>query len=955
MNVTVLTGSNLAVITNEILAAVRKNVGFVPTFVLVPDRFTLQAERILLERGGTMLNTRVVTFSMLFSVLADELTRGGSVKVIDKTTAVLYLWRAIRSVKLNWFGGSSRYFDFAEKMFNAINQIKSSLVKFDELESIAKTTVARKKFADISAVEKEYRKLLSEDGAVDSSGMLAYLIDNIRSSKLFSAANFYICGFGNLSKARLRVVTELCKLAGSVHIGAAAGSELDRQIKSIKKTAKIMASSGTTVGDNARGIFSYNFTEKDLEFCEIGVFDTVQAEAETVCNRIAKLARTGVNLGDITVLLGDFENTAAQWETVFNSNGIPVNIDVGKRLSEFTMAKYLHELVEVSVNPNAENTVAVLFNDYSGVKEDDLFTKENEIISRSKWAAADGVALLSGTDTVELCGELIAIAELEKEEFVRNKLQSVLNAIKLSGVKLSLTEFGELFWALAVSAKVSNIPLYKDRVLIAPVDDFVATTVPYLFLCNCADGMVPKGQDDSELLLESDTKGTDISPKPSEQRERNRRHLVDIIGGVTQRMSLSSYRVNTSGEGVSMGTVITNLRKQGAAEFSADDVLTPGLATLHLLTDDCMRSTYAAALGIPDNVCLPPNSAARHNICLPPNSAAAHVCLPPYDEKISCGRELFFPQKTVRPTMVERFYSCPYLNYIENGLRIRQRQLYELKPNIIGSIIHDIIYEYFNAKIKGKKLAAGSAIDLVFTDGEYSFYCTDKRNLPLINALRKEAEFIIDKLDKNLADADLQPYRVEYNINRMLPNGYELHGRADRVDRCIGGGGAEYYAVLDYKTGTEESGIPKKIYMGEKLQLPLYSAYFLKCGYNVVGAGYLPLSKGFAKGEKNIQLNGFVDEKLAAMFDRKIGTDGYKSKTINENQRIDGEIIRKICAYADAMVIAAVDKISNGYIEPNPIDKDICKYCAVRSTCPQCETVRRTSVTVNYGSFMGGA
>lgn len=627
MNVTVLSGSNLAVVTNEVLLAARKNVGFTPTFVLVPDRFTLQAERVLLEHGGTMLNTRVVTFSMLFSALADELTQGGSVKVVDKTTAILYLWRAIKAVKLNWFGGSSRYFDFAEKMFNAINQIKSSLVGFDELESIAKTAVARRKFADISAVEKEYKRLLSADGAVDSSGMLAYLIDNVKSSKHFSAANFYICGFGNLSKARLRVVTELCKLAGGVYIGAVIGGELDKQIKNIKKTAKVAAVGGTTAGDSVQDIFAYNFAKKNLGFCQVGVFDTVQAEAETICNRIAKLARNGVKLGDITVLLGSFDDTAAQWETVFNGNGIPVNIDVGKRLGEFAVTKYLHELVEVTVNPNTENTVVALFNDFSGVGQSDLFAKENEIIARNKWAAADEISLPLDVGTAKLCDEFIAIAGLEKEEFVRNKLQGVLNAVKLSGIELPLAEFGELFWALATSTKVSNIPLYRDRVLIAPVDDFVPAAVPYLFLCNCADGVVPKGQDDSELLLESDTKGTDISPKPGEQRERNRRHLVDIMTGVTRQMAVSSYRIGPSGESVNAGTVITNLQKQGAAEFAEDEVLTPGLASLNFLGGGAEQPTYAAALNVPDSG--RQRTAGR-------------------GERISCGRELFFARSTVR-------------------------------------------------------------------------------------------------------------------------------------------------------------------------------------------------------------------------------------------------------------------------------------------------------------------
>jgi ATP-dependent helicase/DNAse subunit B len=278
--------------------------------------------------------------------------------------------------------------------------------------------------------------------------------------------------------------------------------------------------------------------------------------------------------------------------------------------------------------------------------------------------------------------------------------------------------------------------------------------------------------------------------------------------------------------------------------------------------------------------------------------------------------------------------------------------LHDLKPNDIGGVIHDIIYTYFLAQIKNKKISINDAVNKVFADDKYVRYWADERNVPLQNALKREVNFIIPKLEENLTCGDFKPAEVEYDIKRTLTNGYELRGRIDRLDKYEDSDGCKYYAVLDYKTGTADTGLPKKIYMGEKLQLPLYSAFFIdnKSG-NLAGAGYLPLSKGFAKGEKTIQLNGFVDKMYAALFDRKVGTEKYKSKIINQNQTVISSVVENICRYADIMVEIAVRKITDGYIVPNPIDKDICKFCMVKSVCPRCEMIRRDNIKVDFNSF----
>ena len=98
-NITILKSENICTSVEAVCNVARqkaKNCTF-PTFVIVPDRFTLECEKLLLQSGKNnqcLLNTRVLTFSMLFNVISTEL--GTSQTVLDKTKAVLYMWRYIK-------------------------------------------------------------------------------------------------------------------------------------------------------------------------------------------------------------------------------------------------------------------------------------------------------------------------------------------------------------------------------------------------------------------------------------------------------------------------------------------------------------------------------------------------------------------------------------------------------------------------------------------------------------------------------------------------------------------------------------------------------------------------------------------------------------------------------------------------------------------------------------------
>jgi len=242
VKVSVITNDNICGVNEMVLQTAAKCAapqnGHLPmVLIIVPDRFTLQAEKILLQNHRSLLNVRVLTFSMLYNLVHEELRgfeKSTESKVIDKTTAVLFMWRAVGAVRdrLQYFGASTGQYAFAEKMFNTINQLSSCNADFLTLEKNARTDVTRRKMHDIALIQREYKELTRE--YTDGAGMLGWLIDNMHSSRIIKDANIFLTGFEHLSVQRTEVVRRLMQHAGNFTAGTRTASEIEGFLNEVR-------------------------------------------------------------------------------------------------------------------------------------------------------------------------------------------------------------------------------------------------------------------------------------------------------------------------------------------------------------------------------------------------------------------------------------------------------------------------------------------------------------------------------------------------------------------------------------------------------------------------------------------------------------------------------------------------------------------------------------------------
>lgn len=491
-----------------------------PVYIIVPDRFTLQAEKIITAAAPALLNVRVVTFSMLFNILHGETDD----KILDKTSGVLFMWRAIRDVRkdLKYFGASVDQYAFAEKMFNTVNQLQSCMADFANLEKNANGEITRRKMHDISLIQKRYKELTAE--SIDGGGMLAWLIENIPQNELIKQSHIYVTGFEYLSVQRAEILRLLIKNAKSFTIGVMDKSEL---------ADFVFAETG--IGSTK--IAARKNNAKHFLMPAGDIF----AECALVANKIRALVNGGARYRDIAVIMCNYEQTLAPFEQIFTSADIPINVDVGKALLDFAPVKQIRDIL--SGAPWAPRV---------NIREKQIF----KICARVK------KLIPQNTDIAEPLAEI---------------LDTIANI--LHGGEITIAEFNNMFCSLCAAKKISAVPLCYDRVNLINVKDFALAQTKYIFVTGASSGAFPTEIPDTDIITEQDISATSIKIEPSAALQTRRAilHAKNIINCADTAAFVSFAETNHGGERVS----VTPLAKNFA--HAPDEIVSKQYARQRLL------------------------------------------------------------------------------------------------------------------------------------------------------------------------------------------------------------------------------------------------------------------------------------------------------------------------------------------------------------------------------------
>lgn len=357
--------------------------------VIVPDRFTLSAEKDLLRELNLAGSFDVTVTS--FVRLSKLLLKDKAKKVLSSEGSVMLLSKVIAEMRedLTFYKKASERSGFASEIYAVITNIRNNCYTVEDLKKSVDDLpdYVKEKTKDIITLYEGYLKALS-DGHLDGSTLLSEFSALIPESDYIAESDIYLFDYFSFTAEQRRAISALIKSAKSVNIAFLRVGEghKNQRIYPEKEYIRLV----NLAKDNAvkyeiyekhgefdigrkrvaRELFSYGKKEKTTGGKGIVVFEAESAEEEIVylARAIKKLVKEGYRYRDIAVLSGDVEGSKKILKRVFSRHEIPYFADEKTILSSTPLARYITALISASITkPDVWEGEEIASNPFSGI------------------------------------------------------------------------------------------------------------------------------------------------------------------------------------------------------------------------------------------------------------------------------------------------------------------------------------------------------------------------------------------------------------------------------------------------------------------------------------------------------------------------------------------------------------------------------------------------------------
>lgn len=342
-----------------------------PCLLLVPEQFTLQAERELLTRLHLpgfftidVLSPSRLSQRVLAAVGADERAPLSSAGRRMAVSAALEKCEK----QLNYYQSSAHRRGFTEKLSSLIADMKRGGLTPDTLAEYAQALpdgMRRAKTGDLAAVYAAYEALLSGRFG-DSEDQLRYVASRLEESGLMSGQYVFVYGFDALPEPMITLLASMGPLCASLTVALTARSEtapdgdLYRPVRqSVERFGAILRERGLVLKSTylpdeplpsapaIRHLDSTLFAYPETKFAgeQNAVFLSQHMspyeEAADAARRIMALCGDGMDIERIALLYPDQNGYAFAVTAALTDSGLPFYTDEKLPASSHALARFL--------------------------------------------------------------------------------------------------------------------------------------------------------------------------------------------------------------------------------------------------------------------------------------------------------------------------------------------------------------------------------------------------------------------------------------------------------------------------------------------------------------------------------------------------------------------------------------------------------------------------------------
>ena len=724
--------------------------------------------------------------------------------------------------------------------------------------------------------------------------------------------------------------------------------------------------------------------------------DDKTAEAETVAANIRKLLaeHSDMRYRDIAVLLADPQGYALAFKKTFAEFGIPYFFDVKKSLRAHPLSRFLLDLFAVVRERfSASSVQAALSNPFFGASDeyrnyllkygayrggakreiktgepvkdydvDGLKTAREKLLFATSQIPSKGTGkafssaiqrILSYFETERTLERLESEADDSATKSylaqISAALEKTLDEISLltDGTEMTVAEFEAVLSGGLEATEISLIPLKSDAVFLGDITDSRIEKARAVFAVGMTDA-VPRNADDTALISDQeigrlDEVKTRIEPTVAEVNLRSRESVALNLCAFTEKLFLS-YSLSGNGDEPALSEVFKYLslfRSKDGQPIKTEKSLpeqdfvyeassiVPAIRRLIL-----EKFAYEGGLtGSGENY------SALYEALERVGERQKDDFLKEADPrlKIERGEELFFGNGRTSPTTLEGYFSCPFCNFAERGLKLKEREETVTLAVDSGNFVHELLER------------TSQKLDSFASEEEAARYAEEtgrellKKPVYAAQGDTASGKYAAERLLKEGVAAAVAVYRqivgssfsVEETEKAVKTD--DFYGKVDRVDSGDG-----FVRVIDYKTGkiNDEAAA---YYTGRKLQRQLYMSAVMG-ERTPAGVFYFPASLSFKekdKGEANFRMSGYLNGEKEAIFAGDNGlkegeTSAFFKARLGDNSRLENvmaeDVFRDFIDYAVLEARQGVKELKSGFIAPSPYD-GACDYCKYGGMC----------------------
>ena len=497
-------------------------------------------------------------------------------------------------------------------------------------------------------------------------------------------------------------------------------------------------------------------------------------------------------------------------------------------------ASQLEEISDASIsNKKLSN------NAFKGLKVREITQKLRSFIEKhdlvSKLAQRQEHFMEQGEHS--LAAEYGQTYELTMELF--DKLDSLLGE-----EELTLKEYRRLLDDGFLEIKVGIIPMVMDQVVVGDIQRTRLNSIKVLFVMNVNDGVIPSHGGKPGLLSQSDRTvlknlNMELSPTLREAGFIQRFYLYLNLTKPSEKLIMTYALSSCDGNGIRPSYLIGVMQdmfdgldiklckneyategKQGGiiTKKRAFDKTVKGIKEYGDEETDLLWRELISYFGRSD----------KYREALDRAIEGAFFTNTDNVLEKAVAKALYGDKLTGSITRIENYAACAYAHFLNYGLKLMERPVYEIKPVDIGNIFHEAI-ELFSREIVDRNIDFSDVSDDMRKDivDDVVQKVTEKYGGHVLRSTARN-EYMIEKIRRV---TDRSAWAIIEHIKRggFKPDDFELklrEGRIDRVDRLVEDDNV-YIKVIDYKSGSKTFS-PSDVENGLQLQLIYYMDTLVK-------------------------------------------------------------------------------------------------------------------------------